>query len=792
MARGPFSGLRIVDRSTTVAASYCGKLLADLGADVVKVEDPAGDPLRHAASDPERSPLFLYCNTSKRSIALDLAEDSDRATFEALLSTSDALIHDEATPPTVAEGCDLLVASITPYGLRGPRAGTPGGDLTLGHGGGLFNLLPTRSESVERAPVKLGGHQVGYQGGLYAGFALGAFLLERRRQRAAGHRPAGRVLDLSLQDVALSLMAPGLAGTRYLGLTWCRVPDRPPAMGRLQTRDGYVVLNAFDDHHFDSFRELLGRPGWCAGDEWLDMAYRTNHLLEIAPDIDAWAAEQSRDDLYHRAAKLGIPVGPIHDAQDVLDSPQLAARDYFATMDHPKAGSVRVAGWPYRTTAGAPAIRRPAPLLGEHTDEVSAELSEDRPAPDGSPSPVRLPLEGVRVAEFAWMWAGPYAGVLLAALGAEVIKVEGPKRLDLTRRSVVWPRADERPHAIGVDDGMGYNTMNLGKRSLTLDLSQPEGREIAQRLTATCDIVYDNMRPDALGKLGLGYEDLRARREDIIVASSSGRGHGGPESSYLGYAMVHQAAGGGAYISGYPDDHPTHSGGDVDLMNAVALAFALVAALHHRRETGEGQFIDFSQCDGVTSLLGEVLLEVELGGALPERNGNRHATSAPHGVYRCWGVDRWLALEVHTDEDFARLCDLLGEPERAAHERFATAASRKENEDELDAWIEDWTRLRDRDAVARELTAAGLAAAPSRDADDLYADSHLRERGSLVEIDHPTLGPLVLPGMPFRVTDLDLELRHAPLLGQDNDALLAELGLSDAEISDYRARGITT
>lgn len=791
MTQGPFSGLRVVDRSTTVAAAYCGKLLADLGADVVKVEEPDGDPLRHAAAEPELSPLFLYCNTSKRGITIDGDDAADRATLGRLLARSDALLLDRE-PSEEEDGGDLLVASITPYGLTGPRAGTAGGELTVGHGGGLFNLLPTRSEDVDRAPVKLGGHQVGYQGGLYAGFAVAALLLERRRRRDAGEALGRTVLDLSLQDVVLSLMAPTLAGARYHGLSWCRVPDRPPAMGRLQTRDGYVVLNAFDDHHFDHFRELLGRPEWCASDEWLDMAYRANHLLEIAPLIEAWAAEQSRDDLYHRAARLGIPVGPIHDANDVLASPQLAARDYFATMDHPRAGSVRVAGWPYRTTAGAPAIHRSSPLLGEHDDEVRAEIDEADPFSPSSSGPLHLPLRGVRVAEFAWMWAGPYAGVLLAALGAEVIKIEGPTRLDLTRRSVVWPRADERPHALGVDEGMGYNTMNLGKRSLTLDLRQPEGLEMAQRLTATCDIVYDNMRPDALGKLGLGYEDLRARRDDIIVASSSGRGHGGPESSYLGYAMVHQAAGGGAYISGYPDDHPTHSGGDVDLMNAVALAFSLIAALHHREQTGEGQFIDFSQCDGVTSLLGEVLLEVELGGALPERQGNRHPTAAPHGVYRCWGVDRWLALEVHNDTDFARLCDLLGEPERAIDPHYAIASARKQNESQLDAWIERWTRRRDRDALVRQLTAAGLAAAPSRDAGDLYADRHLRERGSLVEVEHPKLGRLLLPGMPFRVSDLGLELRHAPLLGQDNDGLLAELGLSESEIADYRERGITT
>ena len=784
MAEGPFSGLRIIEHAGGVAGPYCTKLLADLGADVVKVEPPEGDPSRRLGETPETSPLFLYCNTSKRSIALDLTNESDATTFEQLLASADALVTDRP-PPESASG--LLTIAITPYGLEGPRAGAPGGELTLGHAGGLSNLLPVRCRDVDRAPVMLGGHQVGYHGGLVAGLAAAALLLHRRR----GLR-AGCLVDVSLQDVVLALMAPIVAGVKYHEGSWCRVPDRPPAMGRLQTRDGYVILNAFDDHHFELFRELLGRPSWCAGDEWLDMAYRVHHLLEIAPQVDAWALEQERDDLYHRAARLGIPVGPIHDAGDVMAYPQYAARGYFVEVEHAEAGTFRYAGWPYRMSASPARVHRPAPRLGEHGKDVRSELegAEPSPAPEQSAA---LPLAGVRILEFAWVWAGPYAGVLLSMLGAEVIKVEGPRRLDLTRRSVIWPRAEEQPRALGVEEGMAFNTMNLGKRSVTIDLSQQEGRELAKRLAAACDVVYDNMRPDALVKLGLGYDDLRSVRDDIIVASSSGRGHGGPESKYLGYAMVHQGVGGGAYISGYADDHPTHSGGDVDLMNAITMAFSVVAALHHREQTGEGQFIDYSQCEGVTSLLGEVLLQHEMTGLVTERAGNSHPTSAPHNVYRCWGVDRWLAVEVHSDAEFARLAAAMGRPELVEDRRFATAAARKQNEAELDDIVGAWTRERDRDWLARELLAAGVTAAPSRDGRDLYADSHLRERGSFVTVDHPDLGPLELVGAPFRIEGHDLSPRHAPRLGEDNDHVLsATLGLSAAEVTAYRERGVIT
>lgn len=796
-AGGPFAGFRVIELAQGVAGPYCGKLLADLGADVIKVEPPAGDRTRRAnGGDPEASPLFLYCNTSKRGIVLDLNQDSDREIFGALLDGAAVLIAD-GEPPAEAPS-DLIVAAVTPYGLEGPRAAAPAGELTLAHGGGLVNQMPARSRDVDRAPVTLGGHQAGYHAGLTAALAVAALLFERRQSGGSGGS-----IDVSIQDVMVSLVAPLVASARYHETTWSRVPDRPPAMGRLRTSDGYVILNAFDDHHFVLFRELMGNPSWCAGDEWKDMAYRSRHLMEIAPQVDAWALEQKRDDIYHRAARLGIPVGPIHDAADVMAYRQYAARDYFTLVDHPRTGPKRYAGWPYRMGASRPRVSRPAPLLGEHSAEVRSELngsaaaarttvaSSNGATDDDEATRPALPLEGIRIAEFAWVWAGPYAGVLLSTLGAEVIKVEGPGRLDLTRRAVVWPRAEEAPQKVDPDAGMAFNTMNLNKRSLALDLSRTAGRELALRLAAECDVIYDNMRPGAMLRLGLGHEDLRQANPELIVASSSGRGHGGPETEYLGYAMVHQGVAGGAYISGYPDDHPTHSGGDVDLMNAITLAFSIVAALHHRERTGEGQFIDYSQCEGVSSILGEVLLEYEMTGRIPERAGNSHRSFAPHGVYRCWGIDRWLAIEVHDDDEFRRLAATTGRPELADDPRFATAAARKRNEAELDRIIGAWTRERDRDWLARELLDAGVAAAPSRDARDLYADSHLRARGTFAAVEHPAWGELELVGPPFRIEGRDLTPRRAPLLGEHTEVILGSLlGLSKEELADYRRRGV--
>jgi benzylsuccinate CoA-transferase BbsF subunit len=382
--------------------------------------------------------------------------------------------------------------------------------------------------------------------------------------------------------------------------------------------------------------------------------------------------------------------------------------------------------------------------------------------------------------------------MLLASLGAEVIRVEGHRRTDLMRRSVVWPRQESFPKMLPPNQGIWFNSVNRDKKSVTLDLSRAEGVALAKRLATISDVVIDNMRPDAMIKIGMGYESLSKLKPDLIVVSSSGRGHEGPEAEYLGFAGIHQSIGGLAYISGHPEDHPTQGTmGDADLMNATTTALATLAAVYHRNRTGQGQFIDYSQCEGVTSLIGEQLLGYAMTGIIPERLGNHHPEWAPHNVYPCWGVDRWLALEIHTDDEFKALCGVMEKTEWLSDSRFTTMALRKKNEAALDRLIEEWTCQRDRDWMVEEFCRAGIAAAPSRDAKDLYADRHLRANGGFVKINHPELGELELPSPPWKISELDLPTGHSPLLGEHNRYVLQELlGLTDEEMSELRGKDV--
>jgi len=404
----------------------------------------------------------------------------------------------------------------------------------------------------------------------------------------------------------------------------------------------------------------------------------------------------------------------------------------------------------------------------------------------------RLPLEGVRVVDMTWVWAGPFATMLLAALGAEVIKIESRDRLDFFRRYVIWPLADAAPTELGVEESMMFQVANMSKLSVTLNLARPEGMDVLKRLIAVSDVVVENMRPGATERMGLDYEALTRIKPGIIMLSSSARGGEGPERLYAGYAAVNHAVGGGAYISGYADGPPAHTVGDVDIMNATASAFAIVAALRHRRQTGEGQFIDYSQCEGVTSLIGEVLLDYQMTGRIPGRKGNSDELMAPHNLYPCWGTDRWLAIAVETDAEFAALCDVMEMPELASDARFADATARKRNEAELDEIIAGWTRHQDRDHAANRLGVAGVAAAPARDGQDLFHDPHLRERGAFVEVERPDgSGKYELVGLPWKMSNCEPRLERAPTLGEHSACVLEKvLGLTPPEIERLQREGV--
>lgn len=399
------------------------------------------------------------------------------------------------------------------------------------------------------------------------------------------------------------------------------------------------------------------------------------------------------------------------------------------------------------------------------------------------------PLAGLRVADFTWVWAGPFCTLQLAHLGAEVIRVESATRTCVTRLLPPWPDGQPGPNRSGY-----FNQYNQGKRSLSLDLKQPDGLAVAKDLIRASDVVVENFAAGVFDRMGLGYEVCRELRPDVIVIALSGYGATGPESEYVSYGPAQVPLSGFSSVTGYRGWRPMHIGISYgDPTAGLQGAAAVLAALIHRRRTGEGQFIDLSQWESTMALLPEAILAQTMTGKAPERDGNHDQLWAPHAIYRCAGEDRWVSIVVANDDEWRALAAIV-DPALANDPRFATTAARKQNEDVLDEIIGAWCASRSREEIRDVLQAAGVAAYPAMDAKDLHDDPHLGSRDYFVEQPHPEVGVRRHMGIPYKLHGTPLSVwRAAPCLGQDTDYVLREvLRYDDDRIAGLRGAGILT
>ncbi|MFN0088983.1 MAG: CaiB/BaiF CoA transferase family protein [Acidimicrobiales bacterium] len=398
----------------------------------------------------------------------------------------------------------------------------------------------------------------------------------------------------------------------------------------------------------------------------------------------------------------------------------------------------------------------------------------------------QLPLDGVRVVDLTMMWAGPFATKLLAEMGADVIKIESSRAWDNIRTLLPQPDAPEPWNS-----SYYFAYYNRDKRSVTLDLAHPAGRDLLLRLVAQSDVVIENYRADVLDKLDLGYDRLKAARSDVILVTMAGFGKTGPERDNVGYGPIIEMASGLTSLTGYGDDaQPVKCGisyGDPvgGLMAAGAVALGLV----QRRRTGEGVWVDLSQREAAATLAGAAFVAASRRGAEPVHEGNRDPVHAPQGCYRAAGVDQWLVVTVRSDAEWTALCGVIGRPEAAGLDR----AQRRARHDELDEAIEDWTRHQDPQAAMEALQGLGVPAGRVLDMAAVLADPHLNARGFWVDLPQPRMRrPFPQPASAWRFVEANPTLRsHAPLFGEHNREVLSGLlGVSDAELALLRAHGV--
>lgn len=389
------------------------------------------------------------------------------------------------------------------------------------------------------------------------------------------------------------------------------------------------------------------------------------------------------------------------------------------------------------------------------------------------------PLDGVRIIDFGWVLAGPYSTMLLSYLGADVIKVESRRRVDEQR---IAHRAGMSKE---VEASSNFFEVNLGKRSVSLNIATEEGAELARRLVATADVAIENMRPGVMDRLGLGYPDLVKVKPGLVMVSISGWGHTGPMRDYTAYAPCFSSYSGMAHLTGYADGEPNTGTSSNDARAGTAAAFAVMMALMLRERTGQGQYIDLAASFALNSIVGDSVLAHQLTGRSPMRDGNHDPVLAPHNVYRCRGEDRWISIAVRTDVEWVALVETMGSPNWATDDDLATLEGRVQSQDLIDKRVEEWTSGEDAFELMERLQYVGVAAVVSMDARDLATSPHLLARGSFTQMEHEVLGrrPAISP--PWQLSQTPARIKNsAPLLGDSNHEVFADLlGLDAAEIA---------
>ena len=821
----PLSDLRVIDLTHGIAGPYCTKLLADFGADVIKVERPgSGDyaraegPFPQDVPHPEKSGLFLHLNTNKRSFILDLKTTQAVEVVKELVKSADVLVEN-FRPGVMADlgldydtlskiNPDLIMTSISNFGQTGPYRDYLASELTLFGMGGRMHA----SGFPERYPLMLGGKHVQYQAGNNAAMAT-MFALHGRNYQGMG----GQFVDISIfetQMASINGRMVGLLQYQYNGEIGQRlggVRIGYPA-GIYPCADGYVNITA-GAMFWPRTVALLGMPE-------LDGSKFAPPMGQL--DLDAkqefeetiwlpWTLSRTKLEVVAECQKFEIPSAGINNIDDVVDHlPQLQERGYFVEIDHPVAGKFRYTGRPIVTDGRWWQIRRPAPLLGQHNDEVAAEVEKSRasasPAPAAAPSErkAKLPLEGIRIADMTVVLAGPYSTMFLGDMGAEVIRVEsvnvkpigsrGPARAtkeeEAKRAISTYPDRDPGPRPW--NRSANFNAHNRSKYSMTADLHTPEGKDIMRRLIEISDLFMENNAMGSMERLGLTYDVVSQWNPRIIMISTTGFGRTGPWAGYRGFGMQFEAAYGHASVMGYPDMDAEGVPAAVpsDASTGVTMAIAALMALRHREKTGKGMYIDISLGENFMPHLGELIMDYTINGRVASTLGNRDYKLV-QGAYRCAGDDEWIAITIGKIEEWQTLCKLMGRNELVEDDRFSDMEKLRANHNDVDRAISAWTVDKDPIQLFHLLQKESITAGPIMHEIHAFADPHVKEREFFQEVTAPELGTHLNPTTTFKLSKVPFPKLKPPVrLGEDNDYVYREvLKISEEEYDKLKALG---
>jgi crotonobetainyl-CoA:carnitine CoA-transferase CaiB-like acyl-CoA transferase len=769
---------RVLDLTTSLGGAYAARLLSAAGVAVTRVEPPSGHWLRRwsasgsTMADGGDGALFRWLAGGQSSLVAERGDPlilEEVAWADAVLWSPGALIELD----DVVAGSDVVVA-LTPFGTTGPWADRPSTELTLqAMSGG-----PILRGSRPWPPVTAGGEHGEYMAGVFAAVAA----LLALRQRALGG-PGGLVDVSALESVIMTqLFNPITMETMIAGVRPRRY--KATVADVVPTKDGYVgfaVVNRLQ--HWLDFCSMIGRADWADDPTLHAVINRTERSDELNPVIWAWAAERTTAEIVELAALWRVP------AIEVGNGASIPAMDHFAEYgfyaEHPGGGFLQPTA-PFRMHPPIPGVGelRRAPALGE---TAQALPPRSLPAGDGSGG---LPLAGVRVADFTSFWAGPFLAHTMAMFGADVIHVESTTRPDGARLMNWHPPTEPR----WWEWSSYFQATNTNKRGVTVDLATAEGQDLARRLVAACDVVVENYSPRVMDGFGLSWDDVRAVRPDALMVRMPAFGLGGPWRDRTGFAMTMEQVSGMAWISGPPEHPPGALFGPCDPSAGLHALVGLLAALEHRRHTGEGRLIEVPMVGGALNVCAEQVIEHSAHGVLLHRDANRGPAAAPQGCYAAADLDpdlgqhRWVAIAVADDRQWAALRGVLGDLSG-----FDTAAERHAAHDPIDAHISTWCSTRGADDIVDILVGAGVPAVavvhPSAQLD--FAQLHGRR--FFEQVEHPVCAASTHVTFPFRLPGQDgpMHRRPAPTLGEHDDEIFGGLlGLTAGELAALRTAGV--
>ncbi len=784
--------MRAIELGRGIAAAYAGKLLADVGVDVVLVEPTTGHPLRALAPHPRAGAdrgggLFQYLGSGKQSIVVDPATTSGREALVELMSTTDLVIEDLG--PGILDSYGITrealgarrsrtaLIRISPFGLSGPYRERAASSLVLQAAGGWVARIGT----LESKPYYVGCRIEEYVAGAYAAAAALTAVAQARLTEEVIE------VDVSIFDcVAGTIPYPMLQKITFDRLGF-PVPQRyQPIPGILPCADGHVGISALTGQHWADVCAILEVSE--LAEKMREVTLRGAEWREFFAKAEPWLAARKAQEIVELFQAMRVPAVPIGNGANLPSIEPFASRGFYVRQPESDALVPRS---PLRFHGAQGVLPRAAPRLGELA--LGTGNATSRPVPTSTAASASswgggragLPFSGLKVLDLTTFWAGPYFTMYLASFGADVIKIESPKRPDGFRFVAAFPQLGER----WWEQSGVFHATNLGKRDFTLDLDDPRGKALALRLAAEADVVAENFSPRVIEHFGLDYDAIRAVNPRAIMVRMPGFGLTGPCRDWVGWALSFEQMSGCAEITGEENGRRFAPGGFADPVVGMHAAVALQAALAERERTGAGQLIEVAQVEAVAAMTAEQVIRHSLTGEIVTRHGNRTPDAAPQGLYRTEGDDEWIAITVRDDADWRKLCGAIDAAALANDQDLATLDGRRRRHDEIDRAIEAWTSTRPAEVADRLLVTVGVPAARLLKTEDFYSDPQLAARSHFRTLDHAVCGPLAYPSWPLRFSSGPKEpyAAGAPTLGQHNEEILRNvLGLSDAEIVELR------